>query len=409
MNILILSDGFPPVSNAGAENIAYITAKEYINIGCSVTVVTINNKLSKGAINFFTYDGIKIIQIGVKCNERFIAYASLYNFKIISILKKLINNNDFNVAHIHNIHRYISYGVIGLLKDNKIKTILTTHDAMSIDYGKFTQGINPADLSINPAINMKVYPLNTLIRYRTAYNPFRNIIIKYYLNKVDKVVTVSNALEQLLNINGITNTLTIHNGLPKLNNSINTADKIKEFKSKYNIKKGDKVVLWAGRISIAKGIKQVIQLMDRIVQDKSDIKLFIAGGDIKVPMHLVKNIILSGWLTKEEMLLAYNIANITLVPSIYPDPFPTVVLESLRAGTPVIAGCFGGAKEAVVDKETGYIINPFNTGDFYDKVCEILDDDILHKDMSNKSIEIFNRNLNIDICMNKYMELIKEI
>lgn len=402
MKILILSDGFPPVLTAGAENIAYITAKEYLSRGHSVTVITVNNELEKGTVRKVTHDNVDIIQIGAKYNERFIAYVSLYNFKILNIIKNLLNE-DYDIAHIHNIHKYISYGVIGLLKDKNIKTILTAHDAMSIDYGKFIQGIDPFDLSSMPNINLKVNPFKTLLRYRTKYNPFRNIIIKYYLSKLDKIVTVSSALEELLNKNGISNTVTIHNGLPETLKSID----IKQFKNKYNITENNKILLWAGRISKAKGAKQVIKLMDRVIKKHKDIKLFIAGGKMDIPLHLANNIILSGWLTKEEMELAYEMVDITLVPSIYPDPFPTVILESLRVGTPVISTCFGGAKEAIEDGKSGYIINPFDIDNFYDKVIKLLDDTKLYESMNKKAIESFNDRLTIKTSIDKYMELVK--
>jgi glycosyltransferase involved in cell wall biosynthesis len=49
-------------------------------------------------------------------------------------------------------------------------------------------------------------------------------------------------------------------------------------------------------------------------------------------------------------------ADICLVPSMFRDPFPTTVLESMSAGKPVIATEGGGAKEAVVHGETGYLV-----------------------------------------------------
>ena len=38
------------------------------------------------------------------------------------------------------------------------------------------------------------------------------------------------------------------------------------------------------------------------------------------------------------------------------DPFPTTVLEAMSAGKAVIASDTGGAKEAIDDNETGFLI-----------------------------------------------------
>lgn len=405
MNILILSDGFPPVSNAGAENIAYLTAKAYGEMGHEVTVLTINPKLTKGSISELVDCGIRVIQVGFQYRDRLISYVSLYNYPLLKIIKKILDKNNYDLAHIHNIHKYISYGVVGILKSKKMKVILTAHDAMSIDYGKFTQGINPDDLSLNPYVSLKVNPIKTFIKYRTRYNPFRNMFIKYFLSKTDKIIAVSDSLNQLLNVNGIRNIKTIHNGLPKMEIKVQQ-EQLDDFKSKYKIKETDKILLWSGRISKAKGSEQVLKLMERIAHNRNDIKLFIAGGNLNIPEPIEKHIILSGWLTKEEMMLAYNIADVTLVASVYPDPFPTVVLESMRAGKPVIATCFGGAKEAVIDEQTGYVINPFNIELFYQKVCELLDNKGLYKQMSENSKVVYNHKFTIDICMQNYLNMV---
>jgi glycosyltransferase involved in cell wall biosynthesis len=51
-------------------------------------------------------------------------------------------------------------------------------------------------------------------------------------------------------------------------------------------------------------------------------------------------------------------ADIVVVPSTLPDPFPTVVLEAMRAARPVIASAHGGAPEMIVDGVTGLLVPP---------------------------------------------------
>jgi Glycosyltransferase len=46
------------------------------------------------------------------------------------------------------------------------------------------------------------------------------------------------------------------------------------------------------------------------------------------------------------------------MPSILPDPFPTVVLEAMAAGRPVIANAHGGSTELVIDGRTGMLVPP---------------------------------------------------
>ena len=74
----------------------------------------------------------------------------------------------------------------------------------------------------------------------------------------------------------------------------------------------------------------------------------------------------------EEMAAAYGASDAVIVPSVYLDPFPTIVLEAMAAGTPVVASTFGGAQEAVVDGETGYVVDPRDTEEFAGKVLSLL-------------------------------------
>lgn len=52
--------------------------------------------------------------------------------------------------------------------------------------------------------------------------------------------------------------------------------------------------------------------------------------------------------------------DIFVLPSIFQDPFPTVVLEAMAAALPVVATDSGGSVEMVVDGKTGFLIPPGN-------------------------------------------------
>ena len=107
------------------------------------------------------------------------------------------------------------------------------------------------------------------------------------------------------------------------------------------------------------------------------------------------------------MCLAYGISNLTLVPSVYLDPFPTVVLESMHMGTPVIASIYSGAKEAIIDGVTGYHVNPLDIDDFSEKTFKILDNLELVQSMSNRAQEEFKKKFTVEKNVNKYLKLLK--
>ena len=405
MKILVLSDYFMHL--AGAERVAYSMTKEYVRLGHDVVVITSNEKLKNGEVKKILYKNIQVYQIGSSYNRYLRPYLSLFNPWVIKAIKIILKNKHFDVAHIHNIHTHISYSVISHLNRIGIKQIMTAHDYMSIDYGKFTQGINPSDLSENPKINPKISLFKTFLTHkRTLINPFRNLMIRYFLNKLEQIITVSKAQEFILNSNGIKNTLTINNGISKFNDSVDPI-KIIEFKDKYNISSDEKVLLWAGRLSKEKGADQVEEVLLRLVDKNYKVKLLLAGGDIFNNQKLEDSIISPGWLNEDQMRVVFDIADLVLVPSIYPDPFPTVVLEAMQSGTPVISTCFGGASEAVSNNVTGIVINPFNIDIFFKCVEGIITNKKLQSSMSKESKKKFNKFFSIDSCIEKYLDLIK--
>ena len=73
------------------------------------------------------------------------------------------------------------------------------------------------------------------------------------------------------------------------------------------------------------------------------------------------------------MQCAYAAADVFVTPSICFDTFGLVNLEAMRYAKPVVASCFGGLPEVVVDGETGFIENPFDVQAFSDRLRILLD------------------------------------
>jgi len=404
MHILILSDFFPPQVNAGAENIAFELSQGYRNRGHKVSIITINKALKRGDLIVDKDDGYSCYQIGFNYNEKLSGYIGLYNPIVLRVIKKIIVNNNFDVAHIHNIHAYISYSVIGLLSKHDITAILTAHDAMSIDYGKYDQGVSSKDRSLNVHVAYHANYFKMWKKHWKRYNLIRNIFIKHQFKKLKQVVCVSRELEKLLNANGILNTHVIHNGLSTINQPGNKD--IIDFKNKVGIGNNDRVLLFAGRLSVAKGFDQVQKTIKVLIKKDSNIKLLVVGKEVDVDDDIQNNIINTGWMSKADMGLAYNVSDVTLVPSVYLDPFPTVALESMRSGVPVVASVYTGAKEAVIDSITGFHINPFDIDDVENKILKILYDDKLRYSMSNQSKKEFEQTFTLEKCVNQYLDLL---
>jgi glycogen synthase len=75
-----------------------------------------------------------------------------------------------------------------------------------------------------------------------------------------------------------------------------------------------------------------------------------------------------------EVLKLFRSARMVLVPSLCADACPTVVLEAMAAGRPVIAAASGGIVDLVVDGETGLLVPPGDVSSLASAITSLLSD-----------------------------------
>jgi glycosyltransferase involved in cell wall biosynthesis len=81
------------------------------------------------------------------------------------------------------------------------------------------------------------------------------------------------------------------------------------------------------------------------------------------------------------VMSAWQRCSIALVPSIALDAFPTVALEAMAMGRPVIASRIGGLSDIVVDGETGLLVPPGNDRALREAIQSLLDDPLQRERM----------------------------
>jgi glycosyltransferase involved in cell wall biosynthesis len=107
--------------------------------------------------------------------------------------------------------------------------------------------------------------------------------------------------------------------------------------------------------------------MTSVVKDLPQAHLAIVGDgnarqELEKFVHahaLQKNITFKGWIENAKITSQYYQTTAFVIPSIWPENLPTVCIEALATGRPVIGSRTGGIPELVQDKKTGYIV-PLN-------------------------------------------------
>lgn len=118
----------------------------------------------------------------------------------------------------------------------------------------------------------------------------------------------------------------------------------------------DAPLLFVGDLSPDKGVQT---LLDAYALLESPPRLVLAGRSASPDeWSFPPGAEWSGPLPHEEVVALFRSARAVIVPSVWADPCPTVVLEAMAAGRPVVAAASGGILDMVVDGQTGLLTPP---------------------------------------------------
>ena len=353
MKILFILDEFWPENSGGAANVAFCLAKGLIKSGHELLVLTATfNQENVGEIEI---EGIKIRRIYARPFGKLRNFKNLKNRDILSKAERVLVEYKPDIVHIHTLHNRFSYEIIKLAKKYSRAVFFTLHDVQTVFNGKLFPKRKICDL--NPEYDYKISSFDNFKKNGLGYNPLQKFFIKRTLKKVDKIFAVSNALIGALEANGISNIEVIHNGID-----------LQEWTVKES---SENNILFAGRVDKAKGANVLVKVFNIVNSQIPDAKLTIVGdGDFKTEKN--ENIKILPWQSRETMRKIISESKMVVVLSLYLDPFPTVNLEAMASGKPIVGTCFGGTPEAVANNETGYIVNPYDEKELAAKIIDLL-------------------------------------
>lgn len=97
-----------------------------------------------------------------------------------------------------------------------------------------------------------------------------------------------------------------------------------------------------------------------------------------------------------------------VLPTYYREGVPRTILEAMAMGRPVITTDWPGCRDAVIDGETGFLVEPKNTEQLAEKMCELIkNQDVVRKMSANaltRCMEVYAVNI-VNESMFRYMEL----
>jgi glycosyltransferase involved in cell wall biosynthesis len=124
------------------------------------------------------------------------------------------------------------------------------------------------------------------------------------------------------------------------------------------------VIGFLGRLTKDKGVLDFVQAVPLILRKRDDVTFSIGGDGILFPNiveilarnHTTANVKMEGWIPSAGVPSFLNNLKILVVPS-YQEGLPTVILQAMACGTPVVATAVGGVPDIIIDGKTGFIID----------------------------------------------------
>jgi glycosyltransferase involved in cell wall biosynthesis len=164
----------------------------------------------------------------------------------------------------------------------------------------------------------------------------------------------------------------------------------KDLLERFGVPQGAVVLLYVGRLERGKGVEDLLEAI-RMVQGRTTkpIWLLIVGnGSLRLSLMKrygeLRNVVFPGFLSrlppKDDLVSAYHAANLLMTPSRVGEGMPTVLLEAMAAGLPVISTKVPGVTE-VVTRDFGILVQPANPSELACAILNMTADSISLKKM----------------------------
>lgn len=325
-------------------------------------------------------------------------YSKLATRRLINYLKEI----KPDIIHLHNLHGHylnirILFDYINSLRD--IKVIWTMHDCWGIT-GHCTHfefvGCEKWKTGCENCEQLREYPISLFLdRSKEAYKDKKQLFEN--INDLT-IVTPSEWLKKIIGESFLSSKqiITINNGIDisvfRPNHS--------NIKSEMGIQ-DKKIILGVSMgFGIRKGYEYYLKLSERLPENCVMILIGVSKQQIQ---SLPSNIIgIEKTNNLEQMTALYTAADV-FVNMTLEDTFPTVNIESLACGTPVVTWKAGGSPE-IVDEKTGIVVNKLDVDAICSAIRKIIDFDMDYTSTCrNRTKELYDKKLMIE----KYIKLYK--
>lgn len=365
MKILFLVKFYPPFDRGGSEwsthDLAYLLSKK----GHKVSILTPNY----GAKQYEKLLNTEIFRFPfpLKLKKKYHQPAPWWTNNIFWILFstyfcfKHVIHDKVDIIHVHSNEFIPAAVIVGLI--TRKPTVATFRDYQVICNLGFCLWHKNKSCSISEYIRsdirffLKNYSqssnglLKVLIFAALLRAKFYQQILKFFAAKINFKIAVSQKVKEIFTKNGFKN-------IQVINNPIIISPPVKVTK--------ENTIICTGKLSKGKGVDLLFRSLPQVFKQTSASNIEIVGSGhlfdklkkMTQNSKLSSKIKFTGHIAHDEVLKKVSRASITVVPSVWPEPLPRTIIESILCQTPVVATDVGGNREIIKDNVYGKICKP---------------------------------------------------
>lgn len=190
----------------------------------------------------------------------------------------------------------------------------------------------------------------------------------------------------------------------------------------WNIPKDARIIGMMGRVNSWKGQHDFLKAAQIVMERHKDVYTIFIGAAFEgeqwreaelaeaiAASEYFHRIVNHGYRTDSPGI--YKLYDVFVLPSTNPDPLPTVVLEAMSTGKPIVGYRHGGVCEMVAEGHNGLLAKVCDPEDLADKICQLLDDPALLQQMGensrNRLLEHFSMEAYLKNYSDAYDQLLK--
>ena len=192
-----------------------------------------------------------------------------------------------------------------------------------------------------------------------------------------------------------------------------------KIRDEFGLIKNQPIIAEVGRLSNDKGQHILIRAAPYVIDKFPNAAFMIIGEDLcksgeykneleelSAGLGLKQKIIFTGY--RPDILNLMNAFDLFVLPSVFTEGLPLVILEAMSAKKAVIATSVGGNPEIVINGKTGTLVPPKDPDKLADAIIYHLSNPEISKQMGENGYALVKRKFSLSEMLDKIMNIYKE-